>query len=229
VTGAEPLERRPPAPLSDLFATAVHRFGRAWADLVVSTVVALALGSVPVVVAEWAGAGTTGVFVTGAVSYGVAYFALLAQVVLRGLPSPPPRERRVAAFLIAIPVGVLAGVIVLQLLWFAVVPLPLLLFAVPSVAAGDQPLLRAIPRGTMLALRTFNRTWGVWVITVLFSGPVVISMFLIVSSFAGAVGASLVALALAAPIVWPFSALFIRALYGDLTGRLVVAPQDRTR
>ena len=35
-------------------------------------------------------------------------------------------------------------------------------------------------------------------------------------------------LALAAPIVWPFSALFTRALYGDLTGRSVVAPQDRT-
>jgi hypothetical protein len=30
------------------------------------------------------------------------------------------------------------------------------------------------------------------------------------------------------PIVWPFSALFVRALYGDLTGRAVVAPQDRT-
>ena len=25
------------------------------------------------------------------------------------------------------------------------------------------------------------------------------------------------------------SALFVRALYGDLTGRVVVAPQDRTR
>jgi len=36
------------------------------------------------------------------------------------------------------------------------------------------------------------------------------------------------ALALAAPVAWPFSALFIRALYGDLTGRTVVAPQDRT-
>jgi hypothetical protein len=229
VSDAEPLERRPPAPISDLFATAVHRFGWAWADLVVSTAVALAFGTVPVLVAAWSGAETPVLFITGAVSYGVAYFALLAQVVLRGLPSSPHRGQRVGAFLTAVPVGVLAGAIVLQLLWFSIVALPLLLFAVPSVAAGDQAPLRAIPRGAMLAIRTFNRTWGVWVITVLFSGPVVVSMFLIVSSFAGPVGSSMAALALAAPIVWPFSALFIRALYGDLTGRLVVAPQDRTR
>ena len=32
------------APISDLFATAVHRFGSAWADLVVATVVAMARG-----------------------------------------------------------------------------------------------------------------------------------------------------------------------------------------
>jgi hypothetical protein len=229
VSEVEPVERRPAAPISDLFATAVHRFGRAWADLVVSTVAALALGSVPVAIAAWSDAGTTGLFVTGALSYGVAYYALLAHVVLRGLPSPPERGRLLAAFLTAVPVGVLAGVIVLQLLWFAIVALPLLLFAVPSVAAGDQAPLRAIPRGALLAVRSFNRTWGVWMITVLFSGPVVVSMFLIVSAFAGTVSSSLAALALAAPIVWPFSALFIRALYGDLTGRLVVAPQDRTR
>jgi hypothetical protein len=230
VTEAEPTEAtRPPAPLSDLFATAVHRFGRAWADLVVSTVIALAAGSVPLLVAASLGAGATPRFIIGAMSYGVAYFGLLAHVVLHGLPAPPPRSRWVAAFLTAVPVGLLAAVVVLQLLWFAVVALPLLLFAVPSVAAGDQAPLRAVPRGAMLAIRTFNRTWGVWLITVLFSGPVVVAMFLIVSAFAGTVTASLIALAMAAPIVWPFSALFIRALYGDLTGRLVVAPQDRTR
>jgi len=53
-------------------------------------------------------------------------------------------------------------------------------------------------------------------------------MLLFVQSFSGSVTGALLALALAAPIAWPFSALFVRALYGDLTGRLVVAPQDRT-
>jgi hypothetical protein len=57
---------------------------------------------------------------------------------------------------------------------------------------------------------------------------VVLAMFLIVSAFAGNTTSILVGLALAIPIIWPFSALFLRALYGDLTGRVVVAPQDRT-
>ena len=38
MSDADPLEREP-APMSDLFATAVHRFGNAWADLVVATAV----------------------------------------------------------------------------------------------------------------------------------------------------------------------------------------------
>jgi hypothetical protein len=63
---------------------------------------------------------------------------------------------------------------------------------------------------------------------VLFSAPVVLAMFLIVSAFAGNTTSILAGIGLAVPIIWPFSALFVRALYGDLTGRVVVAPQDRT-
>jgi hypothetical protein len=37
-----------------------------------------------------------------------------------------------------------------------------------------------------------------------------------------------ITLIVATPVIWPFSALFVRALYGDLTGRLVVAPEDRS-
>ena len=49
---------RPPAPLLDLFATAVHRFGSAWADLVAASVLVLIGGSVPVLVARASGAST---------------------------------------------------------------------------------------------------------------------------------------------------------------------------
>jgi len=49
-----------------------------------------------------------------------------------------------------------------------------------------------------------------------------------VFAFAGVGTATLIALALSAPIVWPVAALFVRAIYGDLTGRAVVAPQDRS-
>jgi hypothetical protein len=86
----------------------------------------------------------------------------------------------------------------------------------------------AITHSVALAVRNFTRTWLVWLIMVLFSAPVVLAMLLIVSAFADNTTSTVIGLALAAPIVWPFSALFLRALYGDLTGRAVVAPQDRT-
>jgi hypothetical protein len=111
---------------------------------------------------------------------------------------------------------------------YAVVVIPLLLFAVPAMAAGDVRPARAISRSAGLAVRNFSRTWAVWLIIVFFSAPVVLAMLLIVSAFADNTTSALAGLALAVPIVWPFSALFVRALYGDLTGRVVVAPQDRT-
>ena len=70
-----------------------------------------------------------------------------------------------------------------------------------------------------LAAANYRRVWAMWMITVLFCGPVAISMFLVVQAFSGSITGTLLALALTAPIVWPFSALFVRALYGDLTGR----------
>ena len=106
--------------------------------------------------------------------------------------------------------------------------IPLLLLIVPAVAAGDRSPLTAFWRGPQLAVMHFARTWAVWLITVVFCMPIAIAMFLVVQAFAGSITGTLLALALAAPIGWPVSALFVRALYGDLTGRRVVAPQDRT-
>jgi hypothetical protein len=153
---------------------------------------------------------------------------VLGWVVLRGLPGPAPGRRVVWTYMTAGLMGILAGVLVRGLGTFAVVPLPMLLFAVPAIAAGDVEPGGALTRSVSLAVRNFARTWLVWIITVLFSAPVVLAMFLIVDAFTGAGTALLAGLALAVPIVWPFSALFVRALYGDLTGRAVVAPQDRT-
>ena len=147
---------------------------------------------------------------------------------LRGLPERAPRRRVVWTYMTAVLIGTLSGALVLTLVTYAVVVLPLLLFAVPAIAAGDVGPGNALVRSAGLAVRNFSRTWGVWLITVLFSAPIVLAMLLIVSAFADNTTSTLVGLALAAPIIWPFSALFVRALYGDLTGRTVVAPQDRT-
>jgi hypothetical protein len=227
MSDADPLGREP-APMSDLFATAVHRFGNAWADLVVATWVVVAVGFVPVLAVS-SSHGPSDVFVASCLSFGVAYFVLLGFVVLRGLPVPAPRSRVVATYAAAVVTGLIAGVVVLVLQPYAVVPLPALLLIVPAVAAGDATALGGFIAGPRLAFGNFTRTWTMWTVTILFCAPIVIAMFLMLTSLAGSVKATLLALALSAPIAWPVSALFIRALYGDITGRAVVAPQDRTR
>jgi len=227
MSDADPLGREP-APMSDLFATAVHRFGNAWADLVMATWVVVAIGFVPVLAVS-SSHGPSDIFVASCFSFGVAYFALLGFVVLRGLPAPAPRSRVVATYAVAVATGLVAGLVVLVLQPYAVVPLPALLLIVPAVAAGDATALGAFIAGPRLSLRNFTRTWTMWTVTILFCAPIVIAMFLMLTSLAGSVKATLLALALSAPIAWPVSALFVRALYGDITGRAVVAPQDRTR
>lgn len=215
------------APLSDLFATAVHRFGGAWADLVVATVVAMGVATVPVL-AIGSAASDRATYVASLFCYGIAYFALLGQVMLRGLPVRAPAGRVAATYASALMVGAVAAFGALSLWFYVLAPLPFVLLIVPAVAAGDRRLPGALVWGVRLAAVNYRRVWAMWMITVLFCAPVAISMFLVVQAFSGSITGTLLALALSAPIVWPFSALFVRALYGDLTGRLVVAPQDRT-
>jgi hypothetical protein len=215
-------------PIQDLFASAVHRFGAVWADLMVASVVALAIATIPVVAVHEGGAGVGETAFIGRFAYGIAYFSVVGFVMLRGLPEPAPRRRVVWTYATAGIIGIMASV-VLQLIGFlAIVPLPLLMFAVPGIAAGDIAPGGAVAHSAALAVRNFSRTWLVWLITILFSAPIGVSMFLIAYAFASTSTSILIGGALAAPIVWPFSALFTRALYADLTGRAVVAPEDRT-
>ncbi len=219
---------KPRTPISDLFATAVHRFGQVWADLMVAAVAVLVVATAPVVAVHATGGTAADTALVAIFAYAIAYFCVLGWVMLRGLPDRAPRRRVVWTYMTAALMGILAGALVRGLGTFAVVPLPLLLFAVPAIAAGDVQPAGALTRSVGLAVRNFGRTWLVWLITVLFSAPVVLAMFLIVDAFAGAGTSLLIGIALSVPIIWPFSALFLRALYGDLTGRAVVAPQDRT-
>jgi hypothetical protein len=220
---------RAQTPISDLFATAVHRFGAVWADLLVASLVAVAIASLPVVAVHATGGSAGATAFIAFVFYAIGYFAFTAFVILRGLPDRVPRRRVAWAYATAVVVGALTGVLTRILLTIALVPLPLFLFAVPAVAAGDAPPISALGYSFLLAVRNFTRTWAVWLITIVFCVPVVISMFLAASAFTSGGRTVLAALALSVPVAWPFSALFVRALYGDLTGRVVVAPQDRSR
>jgi len=109
---------RAQAPLLDLFATAVHRFGSAWADLVAASLTMLVLGSLPIALADAAGASTAGTFAVALIAYTAAFHLLLGFVVLRGLPSPPGRSRWLATACSGLLTGLLAGVLAVVLFPF---------------------------------------------------------------------------------------------------------------
>jgi hypothetical protein len=217
-----------PARLSDLFASAVHRYGAVWPDLLVVSVIGTILAGLPAVVLHHNGRPASTVYVAAALAYGVAYYAFLGFVVLRGLPQPAPVGRLVATYGCGAAIGLVTGVLLLFLEPFVVLVVPLFMLAVPAVAAGDESVWGAPWRAVALSFGNFQRTWAVWLVTMVFSAPVIISMFLIVSAFSSGIVAQLLSLGCSVPIVWPFSALFIRALYGDLTGRRVLAAEDRS-
>src|SRR5439155_13895402 len=100
-----------PSRLSDLFASAVHRYGTVWADLLVASLGLLLLASLPVAVVKLAGAGAAAVANTSVASYAVAYFVFQAFVMLRGLPQRAAGARVAATYLTAVVTGLLAGVL----------------------------------------------------------------------------------------------------------------------
>ena len=96
--------------MSDLFATAVHRFGKVWADLMVAAVAALAIASLPVVAVRATG-GSAAPRRSWSRSSPTrsAYFCLLGYVMLRGLPERAPRRRVVWTYMTAVLIGILCG------------------------------------------------------------------------------------------------------------------------
>src|SRR5438270_3149893 len=150
------------APMSDLFASAVHRFGTVWADLLVASLVAVAVATAPVVIVHATGGSGAATAITGSLVYAISYFVFVAFVVLRGLPERPPTRRAVWAYATAVLVGGLAGILLIVLQPLLVVVLPAFLFAVPGVAAGDVGPLRVLPYSILLAGRNFTRTYAVW-------------------------------------------------------------------
>ena len=177
------------------------------------------------------GGGLRATITTAEVAGAIAYFLLLAVVVLRGLPtSPSTGQDRAARRSRRCSPGCSPFALVRLLRPLAIVPMPLLLLAVPGRGGRRPGAAGRVPgRRRSWPSATSSRTWGVWLLAILFSTPIWISVALVVLNFSVGTTQFVLTFALAAPIIWPFSALFVRALYGDLTGRLVVAPQDRSR
>jgi hypothetical protein len=87
--------------MSDLFASAVHRFGQVWADLMVAAVAALLVATAPVVAVHATGGAAADAYLVAVFTYAIAYFGVLGWVVLRGLPDRAPRRRVVWTYMTA--------------------------------------------------------------------------------------------------------------------------------
>ena len=136
-----------PARLSDLFASAVHRFGAVWPDLLVVSVIGTVLAGLPAVILHANGRPATTVYVVTALAYGVAYFAFVGFVVLRGLPVAAPRAQVLGTYVTATVIGLVTGLLLLFLQPFVVIVIPFFLLAVPAVAAGDRSPAGGLRRG----------------------------------------------------------------------------------
>ena len=130
------------------------------------------MAGLPAVILHANGRPATTVYVVTAVAYGVAYFAFLGFVVLRGLPTAAAGGQVVATYATATVVGLVTGLLLLFLQPFVVVVIPFFLLAVPAVAAGDRSPAGGLARGVTLALCNFQRTWAVWLVIMVFSTPV---------------------------------------------------------
>ena len=106
VSEAEQAPAARQAPISDLFATAVHRFGSAWADLVLASVVVLGWQRCLCSSASSRSSDARSSPASACSATASRYFVLLGHVMLRGLPTPAPAAV-VATYATAAAVGAL--------------------------------------------------------------------------------------------------------------------------
>jgi hypothetical protein len=212
------------ASISDLLATAFSRYG---GGFVTYGLAAVALGAIPGAAVAIARAQHARFAVFAAV---LALSASLAYMLLTGLIAADAgrRVRRRAIAIVvtapfaAVPVGaVVAALGFASLLVLPFVAAPCALAAV-SAGAGDAMGAGALWKGCSLAFGSFRRSAGLSATIAALGVLLWLGLFVALSPLAEGIRAG------TAMVVWgaifgPLSALVFRALYGALTGRLVVA------
>jgi hypothetical protein len=219
---------RPLHPVGALFEAAFRRFGQRMGSYLLYSAAALA----PSVLVLWwiTAADLDGpvVYVSLLLAFFLGHLALVG--LLAGLVTGQLRERAGSiAVTVVVGAGILAGVGTL-LPPLALIPYPFVVFGPVAAAAGDAEGLGALRRGAALAGRHLGRA------ALVVAGTLLLALFLwfgfviALSPLAEtlrqwtAAGAVLL-------LVSPVTALVVRNLYGDLTGRLVIreAPGEATR
>ena len=233
VASGEPVEEqgpvgptgRPLHPIGAYFEAAFRRFGINFTGYLVMTVVC----ALPTLLAVFIfrntalSGETAGALLAFTYAIGFVTMTALATTLVAG----GTRERLPTLLITCGVVGVLAGIIVWQFAFVAIVLLPLALFPPIVAASGDADGLRAVTMGFSVTFKWFRRAYacvfGLIIVAVALWFGFTGLFFAVPASLRGDLIIGFTSL-----FMWPISALVFRNLYGDMTGRLVInaAPNE---
>lgn len=219
---------RPLQPVGAYFETAFRRFGINFSGYLLMTAVC----GLPTVAAIIAFRSTAlsgeamGVILSMAYALGFVVVAALATLLVAG----GTRERLPSILVTCAVTGVLAGLVVWQVVFLAIVLLPFLLFPPIIAASGDAGGLRAVAAGAAASVRWFRRAYACVFGLVIVAVALWVGFTGLFFAVPGSLRGDLI-IGFTSLFMWPVAALVFRNLYGDMTGRLVVreAPGENQR
>lgn len=215
-------------PVGAYFEAAFRRFGINFGGYLLYTAVC----GLPTIIAAFVvthtalGGEAQGLLLALSYALGFVFLAALTTTLVAG----GTRERLASILIATVATGVLAGLLVWQLLFLAIVFLPFALFPPIIAASGDASGVGALWAGAAASLRWFRRAYACVFGLILVAVGLWIGFTGLFFAIPGTLGEQL-RLALTTLVMWPISALVFRNLYGDMTGRLVIrdAPGENER
>jgi hypothetical protein len=221
----QPIETPPSGAISisDLLATAFARYGGGYLTYGVAAAILCAIPGAAVAVARAEHARFAIFAAVLALSAGLAYMLLAGLI---AADAGHRVRRRAVAVLVTAPIAAIPVAAVVAALGFAsllVLPFvatPCVLAAV-AAGAGDAQGLGAARRACSLSFGAYRRSFGLATTVEVMGVLLWLGLYVALSPLAPGIRAG------AAMVVWgaiygPISVLIFRALYGALTGRLVV-------
>ena len=215
-------------PVGAYFEAAFRRFGINFGGYLLYTAVC----GLPTIVAALIVTHTSidaqvaGILLALSYTLGLVFLTALTTTLVAG----GTRDRLGSIVLATAVTGVIAGLVVWQILFLAIVLLPFALFPPIIAASGDASGLAAVWGGVRATFRWFRRAYACVLGLVLVAVGLWLGFTGLFFAVPGTLGEQL-RLALTTLLMWPISALVFRNLYGDMTGRLVIqdAPGENER
>lgn len=216
---------RPLHPIGAYFEAAFRRFGINFLGYLVYTVACglLPIGAAIAVPRMGLSGELQGILLSASYVLGLEFLVALTTVLVAG----GTRDRLPGIVLACVATAIPATFLLWQLLFVAVVFLPLFIFPPIIAASGDGSGLRAVWMGVTCTFRWFRRTYACVFGLIIVAVGLWFGFTGLLFAVPGTLGEQL-RLALSTLFMWPIAALVFRNLYGDMTGRLVInaAPKE---